>query len=175
MKLTVLVFSNPDTSPTACTRPAYGPESVATPRSMPSSMRRPMFNSVLKSGHGARRESACRSAFRIRAAAARGLAVLTLAVLSIALPVLAVPTKGLAAEPSRCLGSDEQRAAIVNGKTVPIATVIHSLHRAPKDVIKAQLCQEPDRLVYKLTLLGRDGKVKRETVDATNGAVVGER
>ena len=127
-------------------------------------MRRPMFNSVLKS----RRESACRSAFRFWATAARGLAVLSIA-------LLAVPTRGLAAEPSRCLGSDEQRAAIVNGKTVPIATVIHSLHRAPKDVIKAQLCQEPDRLVYKLTLLGRDGKVKRAIVDATNGAVVGDR
>jgi hypothetical protein len=129
-----------------------------------------MFNSVLKSGRWARRESARGYAFRFWAVAGGGLAVL-----GIALPLLAVPTKGLAAEPSRCLGGDEQRAAILNGKTVPIATVIHSLHRAPKDVIKAQLCQEPDRLVYKLTLLGRDGKVKRETVDATNGAVVGER
>ena len=169
MKLTVLVFSTPDTSPKACMRPAYGPESVATPRSMPSSMRRPMLNSVLKSARGARRESAGGPAFRFWAAAGLGVAAL-----SIALPVLAVPTRGLAAE-SRCLSGDEQRAAIVNSKTVPIATVIHSLHRAPKDVIKAQLCQEPDRLVYKLTLLGRDGKVKRETVDATNGAVVGER
>ncbi len=97
------------------------------------------------------------------------------AALSIALPISAVPTRGLAAEPTHCLSGDEQRAAIVNGKTVPIAAVIHSLHRAPKDVIKAQLCQEPDRLIYKLTLLGRDGKVKRETVDATSGAVVGER
>src|SRR6202023_592344 len=60
-------------------------------------------------------------------------------------------------------------------KTVPLATVIHTLHRAPKDVIKAQLCQEPDRLIYMLTLLGRDGKVKRAIVDATNGSVVGER
>jgi hypothetical protein len=170
MKLTVLVFSNPDTSPKACMRPAYGPESVAIPRSMPSSKRRPMFNSVLESACAARRESACGYAFRFWAAAASGLAVL-----GIALPLLAVPTRSLAAEPSRCLGGDEQRAAIVNSKTVPIATVIHSLHRAPKEVIKAQLCQEPDRLVYKLTLLGRDGKVKRETVDATNGAVVGER
>ena len=58
---------------------------------------------------------------------------------------------------------------------MPLATVIHTLHRAPKDVIKAQLCQEPDHLVYKLTLLGRDGKVKRATVDAINGSVVGER
>ncbi len=137
-------------------------------------MRRQTFNSVLnavlKSGRRARRESACRSAFKSWAAAGLGLAVL-----SVALPVLAVPTRGLAAESARCLSGGELRAAVVNSKTVPIASVIHSLHRAPKEVIKAQLCQEPDRLVYKLTLLGRDGKVKRETVDATNGAVVGER
>ena len=82
---------------------------------------------------------------------------------------------GFAAEAPHCLTGDEQRAAIASGKTIPLATVIHSLHRAPKEVIKAQLCEEPDRLIYMLTLLGRDGKVKRATVDATNGAVVGER
>jgi uncharacterized membrane protein YkoI len=58
---------------------------------------------------------------------------------------------------------------------MPLATVIHTLRRAPKDVIKAQLCQEGDRLIYQLTLLARDGKVKRAVVDASNGAVVGER
>ncbi len=92
-----------------------------------------------------------------------------------AVPLMAVPSNGLAAESLHCLTGDEQRAAIANGKTVPLATVIHTLHRAPKDVIKAQLCQESDRLIYMLTLLGRDGKVKRAIVDATNGAVVGER
>jgi uncharacterized membrane protein YkoI len=93
----------------------------------------------------------------------------------VAVPILAVPSRGLAAESIHCLSGDEQRSASAGGKTVPLATVIHTLHRAPKDVIKAQLCQEPDRLVYKLTLLGRDGKVKRATVDAINGSVVGER
>ena len=126
-----------------------------------------MFNSTPES----RRATALEPAGGIRAAAGLGLAV----ALSIAVSIAAAPTRGLAAEPAHCLSGEEQRAAIVNGKTVPIATVIHSLHRAPKDVIKAQLCQEPDRLIYKLTLLGRDGKVKRETVDATSGAVVGER
>ena len=126
-----------------------------------------MFSSPLES----RRKTGLEPAGGIRVAAGLGLA----AALSIAVPISAVPTPALAAEPTHCLSGDEQRAAIVNGKTVPIATVIHSLHRAPKDVIKAQLCQEPDRLIYKLTLLGRDGKVKRETVDATSGAVVGER
>jgi hypothetical protein len=167
MKLTVLGFSNPDTSPRPVALRAHGRQPVATPRSMPSSMRRPMFNSVPESGRKTGREPAC----AIRTAAGLGLA----AALSIAVPISAVPTRALAAEPTHCLSGDEQRAAIVNGKTVPIAAVIHSLHRAPKDVIKAQLCQEPDRLIYKLTLLGRDGKVKRETVDATSGAVVGER
>jgi uncharacterized membrane protein YkoI len=93
----------------------------------------------------------------------------------IAVPIIVKPDLGLAAEPRHCLTGDEQRAAIASGKSVPLATVIHSLHRAPKDVIKAQLCQEPERLVYLLTLLGRDGKVKRAVVDAVNGAVVGER
>jgi hypothetical protein len=121
---------------------------------MPSSMPKPMF----KFG----------STLRSRAA-------LLLAVRLVAVPIVAVPGNGLAAESRHCLTGDEQRAAIAGGKTVPLATVIHALHRAPKDVIKAQLCQEPERLVYLLTVLGRDGKVKRTIVDALSGAVVGER
>jgi hypothetical protein len=93
----------------------------------------------------------------------------------LAVLILALPRTGLAAESVHCLTGDEQRAAIANSKAVPLATAIHALHRAPKDVVKAQLCQEPERLIYMLTLLGRDGKVKRAIVDATNGAVVGER
>jgi uncharacterized membrane protein YkoI len=89
--------------------------------------------------------------------------------------VLASAPGATAAEPRHCLSGEEQRAAIASGKAVPLATVIHALHRLPKDVIKAQLCQEPERLIYVLTVLGRDGKVKREVVDATSGAVVGER
>jgi hypothetical protein len=107
-----------------------------------------------------------------KARAAPGL-FLTVSILAVS--ILTLRTSAVAAEQLHCLTGDEQRTSIANGKTVPLATVIHSLHRAPKDVIKAQLCQEPDRLIYKLTLLGRDGKVKRAIVDATSGAVVGER
>jgi hypothetical protein len=102
-------------------------------------------------------------------------AALLLAAPIVAVSIMFMPGEGLAAESRHCLTGDEQRAAIAGGKTVPLATVIHTLHRAPKDVIKAQLCQEPDRLVYLLTVLGRDGKVKRTVVDAISGAVVGER
>jgi uncharacterized membrane protein YkoI len=129
---------------------------VATPRSMLSPMRRPMYRSTLKSGFKARLRTA-------------------LALSIVAALLSAVPRSTMAAETLHCLTGDEQRTAIANNKAVPLATAIHALHRAPKDVIKAQLCQEPERLIYMLTLLGRDGKVKRATVDATNGAVVGER
>jgi hypothetical protein len=166
MKLAALVFRRPNTSRNAlCCVCSTMAGINGNTISMLSSKRRPMIKSVLQSGFKTRREAAFKSAFRSWAAAGLFLAV----------PILAVPSKGLAAESHHCLTGDEQRAAIANGKTVPLATVIHALHRAPKDVIKAQLCQEPDRLIYMLTLLGRDGKVKRAIVDATNGAVVGER
>ena len=134
---------------------------IAMSRSLLRSTRWPMSKSPLRSG--------CNTSLK-SGAARRLLSVPILAVL-----ILYAPIKGFAAEPLHCLTGEEQRAATTSGKTVPIATVIHTLRRAPKDVIKAQLCQEPDRLIYKLTLLGRDGKVKRAIVDATNGAVVGER
>jgi hypothetical protein len=129
-------------------------------------MHAPMSKSLLRAGL-----TAC---FRTwsKACAAAGL-FLTGSVVT--LLILALPGHVSAAEALHCLTGDEQRAAIANGKTMPLATVIHTLRRAPKDVIRAQLCLDPDRLIYKLTLLGRDGKVKRATVDASNGAVVGER
>lgn len=107
--------------------------------------------------------------------AARSVGGLFASATALAAVILAPPGPGFAAEAPHCLTGEEQRAAIATGKSLPLAAVIHSLHRAPKDVIKAQLCEEPERLIYMLTLLGRDGKVKRATVDATNGAVVGER
>jgi hypothetical protein len=144
-------------------------------------MHEPMFKPSPRAGFMAGFKAGCRA----WAAAVLSLTVsmTTLPVLTapsaslpiLTLPILALPSDASAAESLHCLTGDEQRTAIANGKTMPLAAVIHTLHRAPKDVIKAQLCQEPDRLIYKLTLLGRDGKVKRATVDASNGAVVGER
>lgn len=90
---------------------------------------------------------------------------------------------GQAAEPQHCLSRDEQRAAIAGGNAVPLASVIQALHLVPREVVRARLCQAPnqasdpaaDHLIYLLTLLGRDGKVRRATVDASNGTMVGER
>ncbi len=43
----------------------------------------------------------------------------------------------------------------------------------PGTVVRARLCHGPEGLVYVLTVLARDGKVARITVDAVKGTLVG--
>jgi uncharacterized membrane protein YkoI len=45
----------------------------------------------------------------------------------------------------------------------------------PGELVRARLCQESERLIYLLTVLPRDGKVRRVVVDAKNGAVISVR
>ncbi len=76
----------------------------------------------------------------------------------------------------RCLTRDQQRTAIAERRAVPLATVRTSVRaRVPGEMVRARLCQEPERLIYLLTVLPRDGKVRRVIVDAKNGAVVSVR
>jgi uncharacterized membrane protein YkoI len=82
------------------------------------------------------------------------------------------------AEPRmRCLTRDQQRSAIAERRAVPLATVRKSVRaRVPGEMVRARLChQDPERLIYLLTVLPRDGKVRRVVVDAKNGAVVSVR
>lgn len=75
-----------------------------------------------------------------------------------------------------CLGKKERRAVVATGQVMRLAAAIRMSHaRRGGDVIKARLCKGPNGYVYMLTLLARDGKVTRTTVDATNGAVIGSR
>src|SRR5262245_35268924 len=81
-----------------------------------------------------------------------------------------------AQERARCLTRDQQRAALADGRAVPLSAALRNLrHRVPGEVVRARLCQEGERLIYLLTVLPRDGKVRRAVVDASNGSVVGER
>jgi hypothetical protein len=82
-----------------------------------------------------------------------------------------VPVAGYA-----CLGQKERRAANESGKIIHLATAIRSVKkRMPGAVVRARLCRDKDGLVYVLTVLARDGKVARLTVDAVKGTVVGNR
>jgi hypothetical protein len=75
-----------------------------------------------------------------------------------------------------CLDHQQRRAANESGKLVPLATAIRSAKtRMPGTVVRARLCQDKVGLVYVLTVLARDGKVARLTVDAAKGTVVGNR
>jgi len=88
--------------------------------------------------------------------------------------LLAMQTPAAADDALRCLSRNEQRAAIADGRAVPLASARHALRlKMPGELVKARLCQQPDRLIYLLTVLARDGKVRRATVDAANGTVIG--
>jgi uncharacterized membrane protein YkoI len=73
-----------------------------------------------------------------------------------------------------CLTRAEQRARISEHKLVRLSHAIREVQVAG-DVVGARLCEQSGALVYVLTVLGHDGKVVRKTVDAVNGALVGER
>jgi len=91
---------------------------------------------------------------------------------------------GLAAFPAQaadvpghaCLSKAEQRAAVASHKAIPLAKALKARTRVRHgDVVRAQLCQDGDKLVYVLTLLGRSGKVITATVDAASGEPVSAR
>jgi uncharacterized membrane protein YkoI len=75
-----------------------------------------------------------------------------------------------------CLSKAEQRAAVASHKAIPLAKALEARTRVRHgDVVRAQLCQDGDKLVYVLTLLGRSGKVITATVDAASGEPVSAR
>jgi uncharacterized membrane protein YkoI len=104
--------------------------------------------------------------------------VLKLATLAVALMMLGSlsVTTAEAESRMRCLSRDQQRSAIAERRAVPLATVRRSVRsRVPGELVRARLCHESERLIYLLTVLPRDGKVRRVIVDAKNGAVISVR
>ncbi|HZP70621.1 MAG TPA: PepSY domain-containing protein [Pseudolabrys sp.] len=72
---------------------------------------------------------------------------------------------------SACLTKAEQRAAVAANRAISLAQAIKLLreHRQYSEVVRARLCRHEQKLVYVLTLLGRNGKVVTATIDAVNG------
>jgi uncharacterized membrane protein YkoI len=106
------------------------------------------------------------------------------ALFALALVAVLAPARGEdspAAEPARpaageashaCLDQKDRRAE--SGRLVSLATAMRAARgRMPGTVVRARLCHAPDGLVYVLTVLARDGKVARITVDAVKGTLVG--
>lgn len=94
--------------------------------------------------------------------------------------LLALAAAPAVADEAGCLTQSEQRAAIATGQAVTLATAIRAARvsvrgRTGKEVVKARLCREEGALRYVLTVLAKDGKVTRTSVDASSGKVVDAR
>lgn len=93
----------------------------------------------------------------------------------IRLTILAVTLLMLSpsAASSACLSRTEQLAAISEGRSVSLAKAKRAVRgRSGAEVVDAKLCESSKGLHYRLTLLGRDGKVMRATVDAATGTLL---
>jgi uncharacterized membrane protein YkoI len=98
---------------------------------------------------------------------ARRFAIAALIILSVAPARAAELAHG-------CLDQKERRAEIESGRVVRLATALRAARsRVPGTLVRARLCRSNDGLVYVLTVLARDGKVARLTVDAVKGSLVG--
>ena len=71
----------------------------------------------------------------------------------------------------RCLSPNEQKAKTAAHAVVPLSRAMQSV-KQHGEIIHALLCERGGRLVYVLTVLGRNGKVGQASVDAANGSVV---
>jgi uncharacterized membrane protein YkoI len=73
-----------------------------------------------------------------------------------------------------CLDQKDRRAEIESGRVVRLATAARAARsKMPGTLVRARLCHGNDGLVYVLTVLARDGKVARLTVDAVKGTLAG--
>src|ERR1700732_2111068 len=73
-----------------------------------------------------------------------------------------------------CLDQKERRAEVESGRVVRLDTALRAVRsKVPGTLVRARLCHGNDGLVYVLTVLPRDGKVARLTVDAVKGTLVG--
>lgn len=80
-----------------------------------------------------------------------------------------------AADRRKCFGADERRAALAAGKAIPLAKAARSAKVRLREVVRARLCEQGQGLVYVLTVLGRDGKVNRVSVDAAPSSTASGR
>lgn len=81
-----------------------------------------------------------------------------------ALAVLAVPQAAMAA----CLSPSQARAAIANGQAQPLGAIAGAVRG---EIVRAELCEQGGRLVYRLSVLSGERLVTR-VVDARTGQVL---
>ena len=92
----------------------------------------------------------------------------------LALVVFTAVGPAAVADPATCLTQDQRRAAVATHRAIPLARAVRDVrHRAAgAEVVGARLCYRDSELVYVLTVLARDGKVTRASVNAASGVLI---
>jgi hypothetical protein len=102
--------------------------------------------------------------------------ILPAVILASALIALAFPGVGTAAPYGEgCLSAGDARAAVQSGQIVALSQILGAIRAAAGGEVlpSPQLCNMGGRLVYLVNVLSRGGAVKRLTVDAQSGAILG--
>jgi uncharacterized membrane protein YkoI len=94
--------------------------------------------------------------------------------LLLTLVLLAAAGPAAAADPPACLSQEQRRAAVASHRAIPLARAVRDVrHRtAGAEVVGARMCYRGSELVYVLTVLARDGKVVRASVNAASGVLI---
>jgi uncharacterized membrane protein YkoI len=75
-----------------------------------------------------------------------------------------------------CLDQKATREAVASGRVVAPAVALKAARAASGgEAVRARLCHSDSRLVYVVTSLRRDGRVRRIHVDAASGRVTRAR
>ncbi len=92
------------------------------------------------------------------------------------LAVLALASAARPAAAATCFSAEETREHVQRHGLIALNDVVRSARGAAQtDLISARLCETAGNLVYMITMLGRDGRVLRLTVDARSGNVINHR
>ena len=72
-----------------------------------------------------------------------------------------------------CLSTSDASAAVEAREAVAPGRALGAARRAVPGaaVLRAALCRDPEALVYRITVLGRDGRMMRVMVDGPSGTV----
>ena len=91
---------------------------------------------------------------------------LVIAVLIVAL------SRGVLHAQAACLNDSEARTEVQAHKLVSVQNAVTvARERAKGDLLSAHLCRQASGFVYQISILGRNGRVDRLRIDASNGHI----
>lgn len=74
-----------------------------------------------------------------------------------------------------CLSREEARAAVQGGDAIPLSRIKRQVEKQAGGEIQGQprLCKDGGQFVYMINVMGPGGQIKRITVDARSGGILG--